>query len=93
MHTLRVPMAYRCQLEPLVVRALTACPPPVRARLQAELGALASRMPALPVSPPGGEGATVLACGFQVRYRVEPDAGLLRLTALWPLGLVRSPSS
>ncbi|MBN8470362.1 hypothetical protein JYJ95_27970 [Corallococcus exiguus] len=85
-------MAYRCQLEPPVVRTLTACTPAVRERLQAELGALASRMPCLPVSS-GREGATVLACGFQVRYRVEPDVGLLRLTALSPLGLVRSPSS
>ncbi|WP_158617669.1 hypothetical protein [Corallococcus sp. CA049B] len=86
-------MAYRCQLEPPVVRTLTACTPAVRERLQAELGALASRMPGLPVPSAGREGATVLACGFQVRYRVEPGAGLLRLTALWPLGLVRSPSS
>ncbi|NOJ98903.1 hypothetical protein HMI51_39085 [Corallococcus coralloides] len=86
-------MAYRCQLEPPVVRTLTACTPAVRERLQAELGALASRMPGLPVPSAGREGATVLACGFQVRYRVEPGAGLLRLTALSPLGLVRSPSS
>ncbi|RKH52294.1 hypothetical protein D7W81_39955, partial [Corallococcus aberystwythensis] len=63
-------MAYRCQLEPPVVRTLTACTPAVRERLQGELGALASRMPRLPVMPSGREGAAVLACGFQVRYQV-----------------------
>ena len=84
-------MAYRCQLEPPVVRALTACTPAVRQALQSELAALASRMLSLPGT--GREGAVVLACGFQVRYRVEPGTGLLRWTALSPLGLVRSPSS
>ncbi|GMU05204.1 MULTISPECIES: hypothetical protein [Corallococcus] len=86
-------MAYRCQLEPPVVRTLTACPPAVRERVQGELGALVSRMPSLPVTASGREGVAVLACGFQVRYRMEPGTGLLRLTALRPLGLVRSPTS
>jgi hypothetical protein len=86
-------MAYRFQLEPQVVCVLTACPPSVRERLQEELGAFVGRLPGLPVPQPGREGAVVLACGFQVRYRLEPEGGLLRLTALRPLFLVRSPSS
>ncbi|NBD10332.1 MULTISPECIES: hypothetical protein [Corallococcus] len=86
-------MAYRFQLEPQVVCMLTACPSAVRERLQEELGALVGRMPSIPVPRPGREGAVVLASGFQVRYRLEPTEGLLRLTTLRRLGLVRSTSS
>ena len=93
MRTLAAVMAYRFQLEPQVVHTLSACPQGVREQLQEELGALASLMPGVPVPLPGREGAALLACGFQVRYRVEPGEGLLRLTTLRPLGIVPPPSS
>ncbi|RYZ41240.1 MAG: hypothetical protein EOO71_12800 [Myxococcaceae bacterium] len=86
-------MAYRFRLDPQVVRTLSACPTGVREQLQEELGALASLMPGTPVPLPGREGAALLPCGFQVRYRLEPGEGLLRLTTLRPLGVVPPPAS
>ncbi|RKH14225.1 hypothetical protein D7Y13_27825 [Corallococcus praedator] len=93
MHTVGAAMAYRFQLEPQVVRALCACPTEVREQLQEELGALASLMPGTPVPLPAREGAALLTCGFQVRYRLEPGEGLLRLTTLQPLRVVPPPAS
>ncbi|MCP3104758.1 hypothetical protein LZ198_38425 [Myxococcus sp. K15C18031901] len=73
-------MALRLQLSPPALRTLDDCPAPVRQQLQAELAALAAGLRLDGPLAPEQAGLVVLTSGFQVRYRLEQEHGLLRLT-------------
>ncbi len=73
-------MALRLQLAPRALRTLCGCSSAMRVRVQYELGALAAGLPLDGPLGPGSAGLVVLDSGFRVRYRLEPDHGLLRLT-------------
>ncbi|WP_223757853.1 hypothetical protein [Myxococcus sp. RHSTA-1-4] len=73
-------MALRLQLAPRALRTLCGCSSAVRVQVQYELGALAAGLPLEGPLVPERAGLVVLDSGFRVRYRLEPDHGLLRLT-------------
>lgn len=73
-------MALRLQLAPRAVRTLCGCSAAVREQVQYELGALIAGLPLDGPLGPGQAGLVVLDCGFRVRYLLERDHGLLRLT-------------
>jgi hypothetical protein len=86
MFTLTAIMAFRLQLTPEAVRVLSACDAAVRERVLHELGDIfagpllgldtqASREEAL--------GTCCLPSGFQVRYALDRQHGLLHLLELW----------
>jgi hypothetical protein len=77
-------MALRLQLAPRALRTLCGCPTPVREQLQSELGALVAGLPLEGPLAPGRAGLVVLGSGFRVRYRLELDHRLLRLTHMQP---------
>jgi hypothetical protein len=78
-------MAFRLQLMPQAVRALSTCKAPVRERVLHELGAIFSG-PLLSTEGQRPEvectGTCLLPSGFHVQYSVDWKRGLLHLLEL-----------
>ena len=79
-------MALRLQLSPRAARALSLCPPPVRARLERELAQLLCGRSSALAGPEAGA-PTLLGMGVKLRYRLERASGRLHLLELGGPGL------
>ena len=83
-------MALRLQLSPRAARALSLCPPPLRAQLERELAQLlCGRSSALG----GAQGPLLLGAGLRLRYRLERASGRLHLLELGGPGLCGGPDA
>ena len=85
-------MSLLLQLSPRAARALSLCPPPLRAQLERELAQLLCGRSSALAGPEAGA-PTLLGMGVKLRYRLERASGRLHLLELGGPGLCGGPDA